>query len=321
MRILIYVEAHQGIVTGSSRELIAAARQIDANSKLEIEAFVAASEPETLANQLQGATTTVAIRHSQLTEYNPEAQVLCLVEAVRERKPDLVLLAYTSAGLDLASNLSARCDLPLVSYCTRLKCIGNELAVEAQAYGGKVVAEITVPLPAILMVTPGAYREEDAGVGEGAFVDLNPPTGLAALRTHVVTLNAPDPNSVDITRVERLVSVGRGIGDKANIDEARQLAEMMGGEIAGSRPVVDAGWLPKERQVGKSGRKVKPRVYLALGISGAPEHLEGMAAAELIIAVNSDAKAPIFDHAHFGATVDALDFIEELKKQLAERGT
>ncbi len=219
-------------------------------------------------------------------------------------------------GLDLAANAAAQCGVPLVSYCAKVTRADNTVTVEGQLYGGKLLAELDVPMPAILMVNPGSYREEDAGIFGGAILEASPPSALDALRTKVVKVNALDPNAVDITLAESLVCVGRGIGSKDNIDEVRSLVEKLGGELAGSRPVIDAGWLTKERQVGKSGRKVKPRLYLSLGVSGAPEHLEGMSASELIIAINTDAKAPIFDNAHFGATVDAMDFVESMIEQL-----
>ncbi|RVA58597.1 electron transfer flavoprotein subunit alpha/FixB family protein, partial [Mesorhizobium sp. M7A.F.Ca.CA.001.08.1.1] len=139
---------------------------------------------------------------------------------------------------------------------------------------------------------------------------------LASGKVRMVAIDVPDYADVDLTTAERIVCVGRGIGDEASIDLARNLATMLGAEIAGSRPVVDNGWLPKLRQVGKSGQKVKPKLYLALGVSGAPEHLEGMSQADLIIAVNTDPKAPIFNVAHYGATCDLFDLVANLSDRL-----
>jgi electron transfer flavoprotein alpha subunit len=131
---------------------------------------------------------------------------------------------------------------------------------------------------------------------------------------------APAPADVDLMTAERIVCVGRGIGDEKNIDLARGLSRLLGAEIAGSRPVVDSGWLPKARQVGKSGQKVRPKLYLALGVSGAPEHLEGMARSEVIVAVNTDPAAPIFSVAHFSATCDLFEFVDSLTARLNELG-
>ena len=128
----------------------------------------------------------------------------------------------------------------------------------------------------------------------------------------------PEAGGVDLTQAERILCVGRGIGEAAKIGLAAEVATLLGAELAGSRPVVDSGWLEKARQVGKSGRKVKPRLYVAVGVSGAPEHLEGMAAADLIVAVNSDARAPIFGAAHYGTTCDLFDLLPALAERLRE---
>jgi electron transfer flavoprotein alpha subunit len=156
----------------------------------------------------------------------------------------------------------------------------------------------------------------DAGRGDGSppveTVDAPAPDG----RVRFKRLVQPEAADVDITREDILVAVGRGIGDEDDIEIVEELAEALGGAVACSRPVVDAGWLPKARQVGKSGHKVKPKLYVAVGISGAPEHLEGMRDAEVIVAINSDAKAPIFGVAHYGITEDLFDVVPELTEQI-----
>lgn len=313
MRALVYSEIHQNAVSPTTRELVTTARRL-AGGEGRVEALVAHAAPETMAKDVGGVDDTLAIRHPALAQYNPEAQLACLAAAAADRKPAVVLLAYTSAGLDLGPALAARLGWPLVSYCTAVEISDGGLTATCQIYGGKLDARIDLALPAILMMTPGS-AQEDGGAAPTALTELPAPP-LDDLRTTVLQVDAPDPNAIDITKATQIVSVGRGIGDKDKIEEAATLAALLNAEIAGSRPVIDAGWLPKERQVGKSGRKVKPRLYVALGISGAPEHLEGMGASDLVIAVNTDAKAPIFSHAHYGATVDLFDFIEAMKTQL-----
>jgi electron transfer flavoprotein alpha subunit len=315
MHILVHIEIHQNVIAGSSRELVAAARQL-AGTEGKISALVAHASPDQFKGQIGGVDETVVISDVALAEYNPEAQLACLQTAIAAGKPDLVLLAYTSAGMDLGPALSAQSRLPLASYCTKIERSSSGVTAHCQIYGGKLSAKVDVPTPAVVMLTPGAYRE-DTNDPAVLVINLPAPPALGALKTQVLSVQAPDPNAIDITMSDRLVCVGRGIGGKDNIDQARELATQIGAEIAGSRPVVDAGWLPKERQVGKSGRKVKPRLYLALGVSGAPEHLEGMSGAELIVAINSDARAPIFAHAHYGATVDLFEFIEAMTNRLA----
>jgi electron transfer flavoprotein alpha subunit len=149
-------------------------------------------------------------------------------------------------------------------------------------------------------------------------VALPPPAGLGDVRMSLQQVFEPEAGDVDITTADLLVSVGRGIGSEDSLELVTELADALGAPLSASRPVTDSGWLPKTRQVGKSGLKVKPRAYLAFGISGAPEHLEGMRGAELIIACNTDPKAPIFDVAHYGTTEDLFDLVPELTEKLAQ---
>ena len=149
-------------------------------------------------------------------------------------------------------------------------------------------------------------------------VEVAPPAGLDQLRMSLVQVTEPQGGDVDITTADMLVSVGRGIESQDNLELLQELGDVLGVPLSASRPVVDAGWLPKTRQVGKSGLKVKPKAYLAFGISGAPEHLEGMRGADLIIACNTDPAAPIFDVAHYGTTVDLFDLVPALTEKLGQ---
>jgi len=312
VKVLVYIEAQGGQVTGTSLELIAAAQSLGGT----VEALVLDADPASLAGQVKGADTILTMADAALSPYLPEAHGKALVAVVAERAPDLVLVAYSSTGLDLGPTLAVKADRPLISYCTKLTLEDGAVIADSQAYGGKLTASSRAPLPAVVAMTPGSYREEDVADRAGTTESIAAPAGLSDLRTRFKSAQAPDPDAIDITQCDKLLCVGRGIGDADSIDLARDVATRIGAEIAGSRPVIDAGWLPKERQVGKSGNKVKPRLYIAVGVSGAPEHLEGMGSAELIIAVNSDAKAPIFDHAHFGTTVDLFDLLPALSERL-----
>jgi electron transfer flavoprotein alpha subunit len=314
MRALVYVEVHQGQVAGTTRELVMAARQL-VGTEGRVEALLLHSTPDALVPQLGDVDEVVVIRNDALANYSSEAHQACLDEAVKQRGPDVVLLGYTAAGLDLGAATAARHALPMASYCVSVQAADGGIACRCQIYGGKLEAKIDLATPALVLMTPGSYRESEQRQPP-AIVEMGSPDGLRTLKMKVLGVQAPDPNAVDITKAKIIVCVGRGIGSKDSIDEAAELANLLGGEVAGSRPVIDAGWLPKERQVGKSGRKVKPRLYLALGVSGAPEHLEGMADSELIVAINSDANAPMFSSAQFGATVDLFDFIEAMKSSL-----
>lgn len=291
MRVLIYSEVHQNVVSSTTRELVTFARRL-AGAAGRVEALLAHVSAEVLVKDVGAVDEVLAVKHEALAEYNPQAQLACLVAAVAARKPDLVLLAYTSAGLDLGPALAAHLGWPMTSYCTEAELAAEGIVASCQIYGGKLTASINLKPPAVIMMTPGSAAEDTSPAPTD--MTVLPPPALDDLQVRILEIAAPDDKAVDLTKAEQLVCVGRGIGDKDSIGEATDLAALLGAEIAGSRPVIDAGWLPKERQVGKSGRKVRPRLYLALGVSGAPEHLEGMASSDLIIAINIDAKAPIF---------------------------
>jgi electron transfer flavoprotein alpha subunit len=317
--VLTLVVTSGASVQSLTYELLGAARQIAAATGASVEALALGTAASRAAPSLGGADTVLTMEHPALDAYSPEAYLGALEAVVAQRNPLAVVLAYDTVGLDLASALACRLDRPLIAYVTRLTVSGDAVEAESLVYGGKLRATSQATLPAVFTIVPGAFSES-ATTGAPEVLMLEPPSKLASLRTHFVAESAPDPTAVDITLADKIVCVGRGIGDQENIAAASELAAALGAEIAGSRPIIDNGWLPKERQVGKSGRKVKPRLYLALGVSGAPEHLEGMSGAELIVAVNTDAAAPIFEAAHYGVTCDVLDLIPALSGQLKTAG-
>jgi electron transfer flavoprotein alpha subunit len=255
----------------------------------------------------------LTVDHPALTDYTPEAWEKALLHLVNERQPRLVLIANTTIGMDLGAGLSAAWGAPLVAYTVRLEADGSDIVATAQVYGGKLLAEVELSGDrGICTVVAGSFPAAGAGAGSPAVEAVPPPAGLDDLKTSFLTMVEPEGGDVDITGAEMLVSVGRGIGSQDNLEEVQELADALGAPLSASRPITDAGWLPKTRQVGKSGLKVKPKVYLTFGISGAPEHLEGMRDAELIIACNTDEAAPIFDVAHYGTTVDLFDLVPAL---------
>ncbi len=260
--------------------------------------------------------STLNVDDPNLAQFNPEAYGKVIEALVKEKSPRLVIFGWTATGMDLAAWLSARLGKPCVAYARDL-CIENDsLVVNSQVYGGKMIAEVAPEGDmAIVACVAGAFPAE-AGRGSTAATKIATPVSLDELKTKFVEAIKPAGGDVDITGQDKLVSVGRGIGGKENIELAEELAEKLGAVVSASRPVVDAGWLPRTRQVGKSGLKVKPKLYLMLGISGAPEHLEGMRSAELIIAVNTDKKAPIFNVAHYGATADLFEVAEAMLELL-----
>ena len=312
MKILVYVDLQDGIPTALSRELVSGARNLAGGVD------VAVLGADASAGSDLGADRVIVVKGGQ-EGYDPSAHAAWLAEIVERNGYDLVLFGCTTSGLDLGPVLAFRRNMPLLSYCTAVRVSAGKVEADSQIYGGKLVSTAQALLPAVLLVNAGAFAESEAKGGAGEVVAMEARKTGEPSATRLVSTNRPDPNAVDITKASRLLCVGRGIGEQDAIEEAREAAELMDAELVGSRPVVDAGWLPKERQVGKSGRKVKPQLYLALGVSGAPEHLEGMGSAGTIVAINTDAGAPIFDHAHIGATVDVSDFLPAFKDALSRK--
>lgn len=315
--ILVYAETRNARLQSITLELISAARELAGATGKKVEVLVLSDDPGAIVLSLGASDRVLTVAHPVLAHYTSEAHLAVLADVVRARAPTAVLFAYSSMGLDLAPALAARTGRPLVAYVNRVSVAGDMVAAESQVYGGKLRGTSRVALPAVLALMPGAYKE--AAVLPGAapeVLELAPPD-LTGLNMEFVAEAAPASDAIDLSSADRIVCVGRGIKEKDTIDLAREVAAALGAELAGSRPVVDSGWLPKERQVGKSGTKVKPKLYLAIGVSGAPEHLEGMSGADLIVAVNSDAKAPIFEVAHYGTTCDLFDLLPELSELLA----
>jgi electron transfer flavoprotein alpha subunit len=311
--VMVLAEHTNMQVSEGTYELIGKAHELA--SALGGETEVALLGPAQLAAQLGGADVVVSVDHPALAEYLPEAYERALLEVLAQRSPRLLLISNGTVGLDLAAGLSVRWDAPLAAYVSALEIDDGVVVATAQILGGKVLAELELPgeraIATVLGGAFGAVTGENAASSAQA-IHVTPPAGLDALRMSLRRVVEADGGDLDISSAEMLVSVGRGIESQDNLEIVAELADALGVPLSASRPVVDAGWLPKTRQVGQSGLKVKPRVYLALGISGAPEHLEGMRNAELIVACNTDPGAPIFGVAHYGTTVDLFDLVPEL---------
>jgi electron transfer flavoprotein alpha subunit len=278
-------------------------------------ALVASAEPVG-SDRLTAADVVLEVTHPALSPYLPEAHHAVLAAAIKERSPDLVLLENTTAGLDLAAAAAASSGLPFVGYCVGLTVQGGSADAVCGIYGGQLEATVKTALPAVIAVNSAALHDEPESAGRGERAQLAPPAELDSLRTTFIEPVVLSDEGVDLTKADRILCVGRGIGGAENIPIAEELAEALGAELAASRPVIDSGWLPKVRQVGKSGANVKPKLYLSLGVSGAPEHIEGMQGAELIVAVNKDPGAAIFNIAHYGAVADLFEVADEMTSQL-----
>jgi electron transfer flavoprotein alpha subunit len=320
MKIIACAEARADWIESVSFEMITAARSL-AEAGDEVVAFFA-------GKRAAGAPAAFGVADRLVAAYADEAELVpaesyaqLLRDVITAEDAALVLVPYSASGLDIAAEVAARTGWPLIAYVNAVQREGDTIRAAAQMYGGKLLADCALTLPAVLMVNPGAFAEAaPTAIAADKVREIDASGYVRNGKVKLVAVELPDPSDVDLTTAERIVCVGRGIGDAGNIDPVRDLAVLLGAEIAGSRPVVDSGWLPKARQVGKSGRKVKPKLYIALGVSGAPEHLEGMAQSGLIVAVNTDADAPIFNVAHYCATCDLSEFVEALTEKLQAAG-
>ena len=311
--VLVMAEHLDGELTDITFEMLAQGKALAGKTGGKLAALLVGGTAE-MTGQLGAADRVHTVAGD--ANFHPQVHGAALRALVESKSPQVVMIGSTATGMDLASTLASQLNLPLAAYCTGLAWEGGSLKATSQLFGGKMNAISDLgPGPCVVMVMPG-YANPDQGRHAG-----NPPVETLPApsvpdRVKFKRLIQPEKADVDITAQEVLVAIGRGIGKKEDIKVAEELAEKLGAALAASRPIIDAGWLPKSRQVGKSGLKVKPKVYLALGISGAPEHIEGMKGASTIIAVNADKNAPIFSVAHYGLVADLFDVCEELMEQL-----
>ncbi len=317
--IFVLVEHLQGKVSDISYVLLAQARLVASASGGKVKAILLGSGVSGLAGDL-AADEVLYFEHPALAEFTAEAYQVVLAKLLSDNPPRLLLLGDTSIGSDTAGGLSRRLGFPLVSFCLSLQPVGSGLKFTSQVCGGKIFVEGQLPADKTVLVAmlPGGIKADAGKSAQPPRVTAMPVPSLDGLRVKVTQVIQPAGGDVDISREAVLVSVGRGIQDQSNIELAEELAQAMGAVVCGSRPIVDQGWLATTRLVGKSGKAVKPRLYLALGISGAPEHVEAVTGSDTIVAVNTDPTAPIFNLAKYGATVDILDLLPVLTEKVLQ---
>lgn len=308
---LVIAEHLRGGLRDVTRELVTAAQDLPGP----VSVAVIAASPEMLADQadLQGVAEIILVRAGG-EEFENDVYREVLAALLADRQPDVVLTGFTVNSMGYAPAVAARLALGFASDVFAFSLEDGSVVACRAFYGSKVHAEVELTGgggPVILMLRPTVWAPAEAGAG-AARSELSIEVGPSRAR-HLGFVEAPQTD-VDITTADFLLSIGRGIGDRENIDRFARLAEKMGATLAVSRPIVDAGWLPSARQVGQSGKTVKPKVYLALGISGAVQHLAGMKGSGTIIAVNSDPEAAIFGVAHYGAVADLFQVADELEK-------
>ena len=317
--ILILAEQLRGSLSDITFEMLGEGRKLATALDTPLYAALLGSEAAPLVAKL-GAADKVFVVDNATLNMAPANTIAAALKAVMDQaQAGVVLIGGTNVSMGVGAMLSARARLPFVNYCRAIRVDGDAVVLTSQLFGGKILSDVKLADgKGIVSVYPGAFQA-DAGksdkspVVEKVEVPVEPPK--VTFKRYI----EPVTGDVDITKQNVLIAVGRGIQDKGNVELAEELAATLGGAVCASRPVIDQGWLPLSRQVGKSGMTVKPRLYLALGISGAPEHWEGMQGSQCIVAVNTDPKAPIFDGAHYGIVGDALEFIPLLTDKVKAR--
>jgi electron transfer flavoprotein alpha subunit len=270
------------------------------------------------------AKTVITVEDAKLENFNSEAYRKILITLIMQHKPKLVMMGHTSQGIDFASRLATELNLPLATDLIDLAFEGEAFTVTRQVYGGKVNAKATARKAETYLVTirQATFQpKKPEPPANGQITQVPSPITEDITEKRFLQYVLPPPGGVDITAAEKLVGIGRGIKDQANIPQVEELAKSISAVLSCSRPIVDKGWLPSDRQVGTSGKTVKPKLYLALGISGAFQHILGMKSSDLIIAVNKDPKAPIFSFADYGVVEDLFKIVPPLKNKINELRT
>ncbi|HXY15407.1 MAG TPA: electron transfer flavoprotein subunit alpha/FixB family protein [Terriglobales bacterium] len=325
--ILVVAEQHEGKLNRVSLETLTAGQALAAETGWTLQAAVAGNAVGPLANEVAAkkVSKVYAIVSPKLDPYTPDAFAAALKQFIESGKPKLVLMPHTYQVRDFVPKLATAMGRTVISDCIGYKKNGERLVFTRQMFQGKLAADVSFGSEPPWFVTfqNGAFRGDkvEAGASPAPVETINVEIADSVIRNKPQEVFKEAKQAVDLTQAEIIVSIGRGIKEQKNIELAKQLAEALGGEIAASRPICDSGWLPMDRQIGSSGQTVAPKLYLALGISGAIQHIVGMKGSRTIIAVNKDAEAPIFEIADYAVVGNLFDIvpplIEEVKKAKA----
>ncbi len=332
----VYVFAQQvdNELSGIAFELLGKAKELAKDLGTDVSAILVGSGIKGLADKLAeyGADKVIVVDDPELKEYRTEPYAHAVASVINEFKPEIVLVGATAIGRDLGPRVSARVATGLTADCTMLE-IGdfpitptpgqeqkhNQLLMTRPAFGGNTIATIACPdhRPQMATVRPGVMQKLEPTVGARAeVIEYNPGFVPNDKYVEIVEIVKELSDTVDIMDAKILVSGGRGVGSKENFAILHDLADAIGGTVSCSRAVVDSGWMPKELQVGQTGKTVRPNVYFAIGISGAIQHVAGMEESDIIIAINKDETAPIFDVADYGIVGDLNKIVPKLTEEL-----
>jgi electron transfer flavoprotein alpha subunit len=319
--ILVFIEHRAGVLNKTSLEAIAAAQSLASQLQQPVSAILLGSDVSALAQEIAGydLAKVLSANNAKLSQYTPDGYSDAMERMIRQLDPQLVVMPHTYLVRDYAPKLAARFGKSLISDCIRAQVTGTSITLTRRIFLGKIDSDVVSDGVAPVFVTfqSGAYRPDQAQKGSGAAIEAT------EVEVGEIRMAPEEPfqevkQAVDLSKAEIIVAIGRGIKGKENIALAEKLAEVLGADIAASRPICDAEWLPIDRQIGSSGQTVAPKLYIALGISGAIQHLVGMKNSGTIVAINKDPEAPIFDIADYGIVGDLFEAVpiltEELKK-------
>lgn len=319
-RIFAYIVHRGGVVDDSAVELTAAAKRIDSSAPVTAILTGWGADLDAASDSLRSSFSEIwKIANEALAYPNAELVRQALVKVLPANS--IFLVPHDHFGIDLSPGLSIKLDAAFVSDVIGIKALGGDsLQLTRQEFGGQVSAHVRCDIStgAVINIRPGAFKPEPSAPISGTVVDKSSAVGTFTARRRYIETIVAEAGDVDITKHSVLVSIGRGIQEKDNVSIAEEFAEVLGAAVSCSRPVVDAKWMEKSRQVGSSGKTVKPKVYLAFGISGAFQHLAGIKGNPFLIAVNKNPKAPIFQLADIGIVDDILEFLPVLTEKARE---
>ena len=320
-QVFAYIEHKNGVADDTALEMISAAKQIVPDASATAIVTGSGTDLDAVCNELSASYAEVWKFGSEALAY-PNAEVIRKLLLAVLPAEAVVLVPHDTFGMDLSPGLSIKLDSAFISDAVGFEGMeGNNLKVTRQEYSGQVSTHVTADIAAgaIINIRPGAFQPDESKSAAGQVIDKSSDIGELTAGRRYLEIVVAEAGDVDITKEDILVSIGRGIEDQDNIEIAQELADAVGGVVSCSRPIVDAKWLEKARQVGTSGKTAKPKVYLALGISGSFQHLGGLKGNPFIVAVNKNPKAPIFQVADVGVVEDLLEFVPVLTEKIQER--
>jgi len=319
--ILIFIEHKAGELNKTSLEAIVAAQRLAGDTGQKATAVVLGSGAQTLAQEIAAydLDKVILADHAHLVEYTPDAYAAAMEQVVRAADPQYVIMSHTYLVRDFAPKVAARFGKGLIGDCIRMDFDSGKATFTRRIFLGKLDADVVSDggAPTFVTFQSGAFRGDQAVKGSGAQVEtMNVDPGEIRMKPEAAFQEAKQ--AVDLTKANIIVAIGRGIKSKDNIPLAEKLAEVLGADLAASRPICDAEWLPIDRQIGSSGQTVAPKLYMAIGISGAIQHLAGMRSSKTIVAINKDKDAPIFKVADYGIVGDVLEILPALTQAVRE---